>query len=193
MTFIHLVRGQGLDAAILNRLAGDLAAFDVSVDIVPGVLHLAEFYSDERGQYNSTGILLRMKERFRNVPRQEHSRHCYLCVCDEDLFTPILTFVFGEAELDGDVAVVSCHRLHPEEYGLAPDAVQFSERLLKETIHELCHCLGLVHCREPWCVMRSSSDIGQIDLKQVMLCNSCRATLRDRKVVFGGPHYQTII
>jgi archaemetzincin len=186
MTFIHLIRAQGLDSALLNRLAADLSSYDVAVNVVPGSLNLASFWSEERGQYNSTEILLSLKDRSHAAPRLESSRHCTLCVCEEDLFTPILTFVFGEAELNGDVAVVSSHRLRPEVYGLAADGALLSKRLLKEAVHEVCHCFGLVHCRNPWCVMRSSSDVGQIDLKGVGLCKTCSESLWEQKIVFGG-------
>ena len=38
-----------------------------------------------------------------------------------DLYIPILTFVFGEAQVGGECAVVSAHRLTQEFYGLPPD------------------------------------------------------------------------
>ena len=178
MTGVHLVPAQHLDLNILRRLADDLATlFPGPVDIVRNALNLSPFYSDDRGQYNSTRILLHMKERFHAVPYSAGIHHCYLAVCEEDLFTPILTFVFGEAEFKGQVAIISCHRLRPERYGLAPDPGHLAERLLKEAVHELCHCFGLVHCRHQWCVMRSSSDAEQIDLKRATLCDGCRATL----------------
>ena len=37
-----------------------------------------------------------------------------ICVTDLDLCTPILTFVYGEAQLDGKIAVVSTNRLKQE-------------------------------------------------------------------------------
>src|ERR1022692_4315227 len=39
-------------------------------------------------------------------------------VTSVDLYVPVLTFVFGEAQLTGSCAVVSLHRLREEFYGL---------------------------------------------------------------------------
>jgi len=54
-----------------------------------------------------------------------------------DLYIPILTFVFGEAQLTDTGALVSTHRLRPEFYGMPQDPRLVQERLLKEAIHEL--------------------------------------------------------
>ena len=53
-----------------------------------------------------------------NPPRDAEK---ILGVVDVDLFIPILTFVFGEAQLKGIGAVVSTHRLHNRFYGLPED------------------------------------------------------------------------
>ncbi len=63
-----------------------------------------------------------------------------------DLYIPILTFVFGEAQMGGPCAVVSAHRLRQELYGLPPDPELFRQRVLKEAVHELGHTLNLTHC-----------------------------------------------
>src|SRR5690348_5709930 len=41
-----------------------------------------------------------------------------LAVTERDLFIPVLTFVYGQAQLNGRVAVVSLARLRQEFYGL---------------------------------------------------------------------------
>jgi archaemetzincin len=92
-----------------------------------------------------------------------------------DLYIPILTFVFGEAQVGGPCAVVSAHRLRQEFYGLAPDHELFRERLLKEAVHELGHTLSLTHCDDYRCVMASSHAVEWIDLKESRLCPACRA------------------
>jgi archaemetzincin len=100
-----------------------------------------------------------------------------LAVADVDLFVPILTFLFGEAQLDGPAAVVSTFRLHEELYGNEPDSALLLERLLKEAIHELGHTFGLVHCRTHGCVMGSSTDVDGIDSKSLALCDACARAL----------------
>ncbi len=102
-----------------------------------------------------------------------------LAVTDQDLFIPILTFVFGEAQLGGRSAVVSTARLG--EPGL-PDPRIALERLAKESVHELGHCYGLVHCDSPGCVMGRSSSARDVDKKRGDFCPRCR----DRVAGGGG-------
>ena len=50
-------------------------------------------------------------------------------ITDGDLFIPVLTFVFGEAQVGGTAAVVSTARLRPEFHGQPPDPARFRARL----------------------------------------------------------------
>jgi archaemetzincin len=135
-------------------------------------LDLERFFSRERIQYNSSDIIHAL-ETAPAKPWGEQGRKV-LAVVAEDLFIPILTFVFGEAQLGGDFAVVSYHRLRNAAYGLPPDPGLESNRLLKEALHELGHTLGLVHCASLDCVMHTSTYVEDIDLKEAMFCPSCR-------------------
>jgi archaemetzincin len=101
-----------------------------------------------------------------------------LAVTDRDLFVPVLTFVFGQAQLGGRTAVVSLARLRQEFYGLPPNREVFEERVSKETLHETGHMFGLVHCAEPGCAMSLATNIRQIDAKQPAYCAICAAQLR---------------
>jgi archaemetzincin len=96
-------------------------------------------------------------------------------VASVDLYIPILTFVFGEAQLQGNCAVESSFRLRQEFYGLPPDSALFRDRLLKESIHELGHTFELSHCDDYQCVMSPSHGVEWIDLKTSRLCKACRA------------------
>jgi archaemetzincin len=98
-----------------------------------------------------------------------------LGVTDQDLFIPILTFVFGEAQLGGRTAVISTARL--AEPGLPDDRIVL-ERLAKEAVHEVGHVYGLLHCDTPDCVMARSSTVRDVDRKRGELCPSCRAQVR---------------
>ena len=98
-----------------------------------------------------------------------------LGVCAVDLYIPILTFVFGEAQMGGPCAVVSAHRLRQEFYGLPPDPELFRQRVIKEAVHELGHTLNLTHCEDYRCAMAPSHAVEWIDLKESALCTPCRA------------------
>jgi archaemetzincin len=91
-----------------------------------------------------------------------------------DLFVPIFTYVFGEAQLNGSVALASSFRLRNELYGLPADADLLRERVIKEAVHEIGHTFGLVHCNNPRCVMRVSTAVEEVDLKRADLCPRCR-------------------
>jgi archaemetzincin len=129
-------------------------------------------YDPSRGQYNSTRLLAMLDrgagEAFDRV----------LAVTAADLFVPVLTYVFGEAQLRGRAAVVSLQRLRPEVYGLAADPDRLAQRLLTEACHELGHCDGLLHCHDPRCVMHASTYVEEIDLKTSSRCPDCARAAR---------------
>ena len=122
-----------------------------------------------RNQYSSTKIL---KELLRDVPGDALK---LLGITGTDLCIPILTYVFGEAQLGGTAAVVSLARLRQEYYGGTPDRQLFLERARKETLHELGHTFGLIHCRSGDCVMRLSNTVVDVDAKGRNFCTYCRA------------------
>jgi archaemetzincin len=100
-----------------------------------------------------------------------------LGLTDQDLFIPILTYVFGEAQLGGRVAVASTARLR-EDLGRAGEP-RFADRLVKEAIHEVGHAYGLVHCQVPRCVMSRAAGVRDVDEKSPELCPRCRHRLSE--------------
>jgi archaemetzincin len=114
-----------------------------------------------------------MLERMRGYVRPDTWR--LLGITPVDLYIPILTFVFGEAEMGGVCSLVSYHRLRQEFYGLPQDAPLLGRRLLTEAIHELGHTLELTHCQDYRCVMASSHAVEWIDLKEWTFCQECAA------------------
>lgn len=128
-------------------------------------------FDRSRGQYNSTLALARLLAE----PGDEDR---VLGLTTVDLFIPVLTYVFGEAQLDGRAAVVSVHRLDPRTYGLPRDDKLLLDRTIKEAVHELGHTFGLFHCPDPWCAMHASTYAEEIDLKGAELCPTCTAKVR---------------
>ena len=132
---------------------------------------LEPFYSRDRQQYHSTEILRKL------LPYAVAAGQHVLGIMDEDLYIPILTFVFGEAQLAGRCALMSGHRLHQEFYGLPADESLYLHRCEKEAVHELGHTLGLKHCDNFECVMRYSNSVADIDIKRNVFCPSCSKVL----------------
>ena len=149
-------------------------AFPAPVRFVRAQLDLQAAYDVSRKQYNSSALLAQILL----LPASAGEK--ILAVVDVDLFVPVLTFVFGEAQLDGTAGIVSSHRLANTFYGVEEDAVLRRERLGKEIVHELGHTFGLYHCRQFECVMRSSTYVEEIDLKRAEPCPACEAMLREK-------------
>jgi len=130
-------------------------------------------YDEKKGQYSSAVILKNLAELCDSrVPK-------LLAITEVDLFIPMLTFVYGQAQLAGKVAIVSVARLSPEFYGLPPDKDLTVRRIRKEVSHELGHTFGLVHCADKSCLMSLSTEIMQVDLKSESLCESCSIVLEE--------------
>lgn len=130
-------------------------------------------FSPDRRQYHATLLLAGL---LRHLPEPESK---ILGVTSVDLYVPVLTFVFGQSQLDGAGAVVSTYRLRQEFYGLARDEGLLIDRSVKEAVHELGHAFGLVHCPDFECVMHASSHVEEVDLKRGTFCVACGAELED--------------
>jgi len=169
MNMLHLVPVGKVDVLLLRNLCAAIPGIlRVPCEIFPYELDPNPSYHAERQQYHSSEILQRMQTMLR-----PHDWR-FLAIADVDLYIPILKYVFGEAQMGGPCAVVSIHRLHQEFYGLAPDPTLLSQRLLKESVHELGHTLDLRHCQDYTCVMASSHSVEWIDLRDSTMCDSCR-------------------
>lgn len=170
---IHIINGLNLDSEKLGRLANKVdLVFGVATDVLRSTLEVERAFDQSRGQYNSTALLTLL---LNQIPSLDNK---YILIVDADLYIPVLTFVFGEAQLSGIASVVSTHRLQNQFYGLPHDDAITMVRLEKEVIHELGHTFGLYHCRQFECVMRSSTYVEEIDLKKAEPCKSCSAFLR---------------
>ena len=123
----------------------------------------------ERQQYHSSEILAAMQRQVNG------STWRLLGVTSLDLYIPILTFVFGEAQLGGTSALVSYRRLQQEFYGLPEDRDLLANRLLVESVHELGHTLRLTHCHDYQCAMAPSHAVEWIDIKDSGFCEDCLA------------------
>ena len=163
-----------------NKLLDDLChavsgAFGLPVSALRKSFPIDQGYDPVRNQFNSSWILSQLLEK---APEESCK---ILGVTEVDLYVPVLTFVFGEAQVDGKAAVVSSFRLRDELYGLPRNPKRLKERLEKEAIHELAHTFGLIHCRDPECVMHSYTYAEEIDFKSKDFCHTCAALLERKK------------
>jgi len=165
--------GEGVGRERLESLAAELeGTFRTSCRVRDGVMDARFAHNPKRGQYHSTAIL----ERLQSISVNGSSR--LLGITAVDLFVPIFTFVFGEAQLAGNCGVASLYRLSEEHYGLPADEDKLRDRLTKEAVHELGHTYGLRHCEDWQCVMASSHSVELVDVKSARFCGECARALK---------------
>jgi archaemetzincin len=126
-----------------------------------------------RMQYSST-LMLRDA-----LPRRPADAERMLVLTEKDIFIPMLSFVYGQAQLNGPVAVLSMARLRQEFYGLPPSRPLFLLRIRKEVMHEVGHTLGLTHCEDTLCAMALSTNLQQLDIKRGEYCDDCTVLVHD--------------
>ena len=148
MKLLQLLPIGNCDGRLLTELGPAMANLFRVPTQVPQVRLDPEFaYHGERQQYHSSEILQEMQRYLRTDSWR------LLGVTAVDLYIPILTFVFGEAQIGGPCGLVSLHRLQQEFYGLPSDRDLLKQRLLKEAVHEVGHTLDLTHCDDYQCAM----------------------------------------
>jgi archaemetzincin len=156
------------DARLLDWLGQSLQEkYQVKSEVLAPALDASFALHAERQQYHSSEILAAMQ------PYVRRDTWKLLAVTSLDLYIPILTFVFGEAQVGGGAALVSYHRLRQEFYGLPENLDLLADRLLIEAVHELGHTLRLTHCDDYHCAMAPSHAVEWIDLKDSGYCESC--------------------
>lgn len=134
------------------------------IPLGPAKIDSGVAWNESRAQYDSTRLVAELRDRYPGV---------VIGATDCDLFIPVLTFVFGEAEMPGRAAVFSTHRLREEFYGLPPDPERLLERAVRELRHELGHVFGLPHCRDSACVMSAAHSVERVDSKDDYYCAAC--------------------
>lgn len=170
MKSLQLLPIGGPHGPLLDWLREELSeAFHIPCEIIGPPLRPDFAFHPERAQYHSSELLERMQQ------YASWKTWRVLGVTPVDLYIPILTFVFGEAQMGGKCSIVSYARLRQEFYGLPADTNLLARRLLIESVHELGHTLELHHCDNYQCVMSSSHTVEWIDLKEQTFCHHCGA------------------
>jgi archaemetzincin len=150
---------------IADYIAGELF---MKVQIVEGHFDVSDFYDAARRQYNANDLLKQIDIQYASDESKT------IGLFNVDLFIPIFTYIFGQAFLGGRSGIASVFRFSNERYGMESDEELLLERAGKEVVHELGHMLGLIHCHNMDCVMRSVSYVEEIDQKSGKLCGECR-------------------
>lgn len=174
---ITLLNFGHFDAELLNEVAAVSGrVFDANFTVRKEFSDLSVFFDSVRKQYNGNKLLSYVDQLAGNESGK------FIGLFNVDLFIPILTYIYGQAYLNGKSAIASAHRLSNERYGLIRDESVFLSRLIKEVNHELGHCYGLIHCRTAGCVMQSSTYVEDIDQKNTHFCDECKVILQQESM-----------
>ncbi|MFC1733355.1 archaemetzincin family Zn-dependent metalloprotease [candidate division KSB1 bacterium] len=167
---ILLISHGNFEKDFLEKIASDVNhEFLLPVYFEEGNFDLNDFYDPLRRQYDGNRLL-------KEIDSKSSSPQYFKKVglFRVDIFTPILTYIFGQAIFKGSTGIASIYRLRNEQYGMKKDETLLLNRFIKVVIHELGHTFGLFHCHIPTCVMRSSTYVEDIDQKSQNICTKCR-------------------
>lgn len=154
----------------LRPLAARLARFlSIAVATARPIGLPADSYNPKRNQHHAGMLLDLLADLFPDSSR-------VVGITPVDIFLPIFTHVYGEAQMPGRAAIVSLFRL-----GGPDGAEQTLPRALKVCIHELLHTFEITHCHHETCLMRPVTRIDELDRLAPALCRSCRNLWEDAR------------
>ena len=146
--------------------------FGFKIEEKPLLKNLEFALDAERDQYHSTPILQKLSD-----AAPSHAVKV-LAVTRVDLFIPILTHVYGEAQLGGKACIISTYRLDEHTISTGRE-VPLHERVFKEAVHELGHTFKLRHCKDQACIMHYCRSVADVDRKSDQFCRYCKTLLND--------------
>jgi len=157
---------------LIEKIAKKVSQFfGFQTQIRPIIKDIDFAFDKERNQYSSSKIL----DQLDNKASDNFLK--IVAITEKDLFIPILTYVYGEARLNGRPCIVSINRLIS-----GVELEIFSKgykRIIKEVIHELGHTFNLRHCNDPICLMHYCRSIKDVDKKSNGYCRYCNIHLSD--------------
>lgn len=152
------------------------AGIDASIYIWPQVLKPpTECFDWKRAQYSSQCVMSYINKHIRITGYNGY----ILCIGYIDSYKNGHSFIFGDASLSLNTACVYTKRLYPGFYNKKPGYDTYYKRVVKESIHELGHLLGLTHCDNRKCVMSPSNSIEDLDEKTMYFCNKCIGRIKN--------------
>jgi archaemetzincin len=173
MSEICIVPVNAIDTGLLNRLALCLEErFLAGVYVRPPMLVPKSALNSVRKQLFFGSLATRL------TAFNDPNDAIVLGVTDIDLYKTSHQFVFGSSSESHRCAAISVHRLRGEFYGDPADENLLFQRMLKESVHELGHAMGLKHCYNSRCPMYYSISVFDTDNKFSNFCEACEKRSR---------------
>jgi len=153
-----------VDNMVMVEVSQTIATiFGCAVEVGKTIEIPTDAYQKSRNQYQASILLSSLKKQGFNEPKK------VLGITTVDLYAPGLNFIFGQAEPDSNIAIISLFRLDDQD--------KFLERACKEAVHELGHTFSLMHCSDINCVMHFSNSLHDTDIKKINFCSHCQPKL----------------
>lgn len=169
-----------LPLQLISDKVSEFYGFNVITDIQTELP--AEFLNHEKGKrYNAAGLLNYLNRKKADsvaIIMALTGEDIYISKRDKDgkIKKPEEKYrvwgIFGLAHRPGVSCIVSSHRIR------TADENKFRDRLLKITLHEIGHNLGLRHCANKKCLMTDAVEkMSTVDNAALNLCKSCLARI----------------
>ena len=160
-----ILLGHVNETAVSIVAANLQAIMGLNADIRPVLAKPDYAYVSGRNQYDAAKIIKNLCSITDGAPLK-------LGLIENDLCTPILSFVYGESQLGGKAALVSLHRLS------AKDPAVTHQRIAKISLHEVGHLMGIRHCWKTPCLMKHSSGLEPLDSLSLYFCPACEYEIK---------------
>jgi len=158
----------GIDRAFLSRLAFCLEErFLAAIAVGDEIAVPSGALNSQRAQMFVNSLTSRVA---RAAPADDGLR---LAITEFDLYKTGHRFMFGDADRQAGIVVVSLHRLRPEFYGEEADQNALFQRALKESVCQLGRAIGLKGCYDARCAMHHSASVFETDNKMSHYCEQC--------------------
>lgn len=163
---LELVAIGDVQAAFLRELEAPIAqVLGVQAFLSKSLMPMPHFaFNKDRHQFHTTAIMRRL------LALREPGVPLIMGVTEVDLFAPDVSFVYGEADRESHVSLMSLNRLKA-------DGDAWKRRTFVEAVHQSGHLIGLSFCEDPRCAMYLATTITDAERRQLQLCNNCRNEL----------------
>jgi archaemetzincin len=145
--------------------------YDANVILLPKTDLIINSKVSGINKYNATKILNTIQEKYPNTQHKVLLLTNYNICTDRTLngVTHKNWGIFGMAKLGKKPCVVSTHNM----------GKNYKDRLIKVSIHETGHTLGVPHCKNTKCVMTDAKGKGStVDNATIWMCNECKNKIR---------------
>ena len=159
---------------VSNSIAAHIIGYlELEADVLSSLPHPTYALDRKRHQYNAATIIKNLES------KSFHNYSKILGVVDVDLFIPIFTHTFGEAQQGGRLALASLHRLKVNADESTSTTSFMLERIAKVALHEIGHLFNLFHCSDERCLMHFSGDLKELDNTPIYFCRYCSSRFKN--------------